>query len=111
MHWIRSDLLPIREERPTHTIFYEPARAPLSPAGGEAAARLLRACDRLVQSDRTTLFESWCIADPDLALMLQRLNKNGHTLPDKVRRYAEANWERASVRKWWDRPRPPYEPY
>ena len=33
MQWIRSDLMPMREERPTHTMFYQRAEKPLSPAG------------------------------------------------------------------------------
>ena len=28
MAWVRSDLMPIREERSTHTLFYEPAKSP-----------------------------------------------------------------------------------
>ncbi len=111
MGWVRSDLMPIREERSTHTVFYAPTDAPLSEAGERAVAKLLRACDRLSREDRTTLFSEWCIADADLAMMLQRLNANGHPLPAKVKAYVEANWQRPSVRKWWDRTRPPYEPY
>ena len=42
MDWIRSDLMPIREERPTHTMFYQRADKPLTrggPGGGRAALR------------------------------------------------------------------------
>lgn len=111
MHWVRSDLMPIRVERPTHTIFYAPADTPLSRDAEEAAERLLRACERLIRPGATTLFESWCIADPDLALMIQRLRKSGYPVPENTARYAEANWERPSVRKWSDRERPPFVPY
>ena len=111
MSWIRSDLSPIREERPTHTIFYERATAPLSPAGERAASRLIAACDRLIEEGRTTLFGAWCIADPDLALMIQRLHLNGHPLPAKMVAYAEANWQHPAVQKWCAHPRPPYVAY
>lgn len=105
MGWVRSDLMPIREERSTHTVFGEPTDAPLSEAGQRAAERLLRACDRLIHADRTTLFAEWCIADVDLTMMIQRLNVNGDPVPAKVKAYAEANWERPSVRKWRELPR------
>jgi glutathione S-transferase len=111
MLFLRTDLLPLRAERPTHSIIYEPATAPLSPDAERAVERLLRACERWIDPARTTLFEAWCIADPDLALMLQRLNRSGHPLPDAVRAYAEANWERPSVRAFRERARPAYTPY
>jgi glutathione S-transferase len=100
--WIRSDLLALRHERPTTTIFFPDRRAtaPLSEAGEKAAAELLRVADLVIDASRTTLFEDWCIADPDLALMLQRLIANGHAVAPKLRRYAEANWLRPSVREW-----------
>jgi glutathione S-transferase len=111
--WIRSDLMPIREERSTSSIFYanERAKAPLSPEGEEAAARLLRLANQLIREDRTTLFDAWCIADTDLALMIQRLNVNGYPLPAKVKAYAEAQWRRPSVHEWVDHPRRPFAPY
>ena len=43
MAWVRSDLMPIREERSTNTIFYEPASTPLSEKAQQAAAKLLAA--------------------------------------------------------------------
>ena len=38
MAWVRSDLMPIREERSTTTMFYERATKPLSPAAQEEQA-------------------------------------------------------------------------
>lgn len=111
MSWLRSDLAALREERPTHSIFYERATTPLSSAGEEAAARLVTACGRLIDPARTTLFEKWCIADPDLALMIQRLHLNGHPLPPEMVAYAEANWQHPAVQKWCAHPRPAYEAY
>src|SRR5262249_19827189 len=75
--WVRSDLLPIREERPTHTMFYERATAPLSAAGRVAARKLIDVCEQLIHPGKTTLFGDWCIADSDLAFMLHRLILNG----------------------------------
>src|ERR1700680_5068251 len=38
--WLRSDLMPIRLERSTTTIFYRPVSAPLSPAAQIASRKL-----------------------------------------------------------------------
>jgi glutathione S-transferase len=109
--WVRSDLMPIREERPTHTMFYVRADRPLSPAGDEAVARLLRVAERMVPDGGGPLFGSFSIADADLAFMLHRLLLNGEPVPAKLRRYAEAIWARPSVRAFVERERPPYVPY
>lgn len=110
--WVRSDLLPIRDERATHTMFYERAKTPLSPKGEAAAATLLSAADLLVDANRPErLFETWSIADADLAFMLMRLVLNGHPVDAKIRAFAEAQWARPSIRKWIERTRPPYVPY
>ncbi len=111
MSWVRSDLMPIREERSTATVWYETTTKPLSQAGVAAVARLLAACDRLITEGRTTLFAQWCIADADLSMMLHRLNANADPLPPKVKAYVEANWARPSIQKWSERPRPAYVPY
>jgi glutathione S-transferase len=111
MAWVRSDLMPIREERSTNTIFYEPATEPLSRAAERAAAKLLAASDALLAPGATSLFGPFSIADADLTLMLQRLGKSGHPLGDKVQRFVDATWSRPSVRKWVDRKRESFIPY
>jgi glutathione S-transferase len=111
MHWIRSDLMPIREERPTTTMFYERAKEPLSATGQVAAKRLVEIAQRLVPEGRTTLFGAWSIADSDLAFMLQRLNLNGYELPERLRAFIDVQWSRPSVQKWVVRERLPYVPY
>src|SRR5271166_5547706 len=79
MAWLRSDLVPIREERPTTTLFYEKMDVrPLSTAAQGSAARLLAVADALLSPERTTLFSRFCIADADFALMLLRLLWNAH---------------------------------
>lgn len=109
--WIRSDLLPIREERPTTTMFYERATRPLSAAGQRAEARLLEVADALIPDDAGPLFGAWSIADSDLAFMLQRLVMNGHDVPAKVRAFAVREFERPSIRAFVERERPAYVPY
>jgi len=111
MAWVRSDLMPIREERSTNTIFYEPATAPLSEKARKAAEKLLTATESLLAPGATSLFGTFSIADADLTLMLQRLGKSGHPLGDKVQRFVDATWSRPSVRKWVDRERATFVPY
>ena len=108
--WLRSDLLPVRQERPTTSIFFPEhrAKAPLSSAARRSADRLVKAAERLVPPGKTTLFGSFCIADADLGLMLMRLHANGDPLPSGLAGYAEAQWQRASVKKWVERARPPF---
>ncbi|WP_228894163.1 glutathione transferase [Pseudoduganella aquatica] len=96
--WLRSDLMPIRQERSTITVFYEPATQPLSPAARAAADKLVRAASKLV--DGPSLFTRWCVADTDLAVMLMRLIKSGDEVPQKLKDYAEAQWQRAPVQEW-----------
>ncbi len=107
MAWVRSDLMPIREERSTYTVFYEPAKAPLSAKGEAAKKRLFDAVTPLIHGP--TLFDAWCLADTDLAMMLKRLAHDG--LPPTLKAYVDANWARPSVQKWVSRNRPPYQSY
>ena len=98
--WLRSDLMALREERPTSTVFHRAAVRPLSPAARAAADRLLRAADALVPPGASALFSSFGIADADLALMLQRLAANGDEVPARLAAYAHAVWDRPSVKEW-----------
>lgn len=113
MAWLRSDLMPIREERSAENVFYPreqiPALVPLSDAGNRAAFKLLGVADRLVPADGGPLFGAWCIADTDLAMMLQRLVKTGHEVPAKIRAYADAQWERPAVKEFCAHARPPFQ--
>lgn len=112
MSWIRSDdTLPIRSERSTHTMFYGTPKEPLSDTAKKAVKKLVDLTEGLLQGSRSTMFDAWCIADADLAFMLQRLALNGDDLPAKVRAYADANWARPSVKTFAARKRPPFVPY
>jgi glutathione S-transferase len=111
MAWVRSDLMPIRAERSTETIFYGLPTAPLSEPGQQAAAKLLATAEVFVPPGATSLFGTFSLADADLALMLQRLGKNGSPLPEKLQRFADAVWARPSVQKWVQHARPTFVPY
>ena len=111
MAWIRSDLMPIREERATHTFLYgHPTRA-LSPAGRAAADKLIAAASAFIPDGRTSLFDVFSIADADLAMMLMRLIGNGEPVPAKVGDFVATQWRRPSVREWVEHQRKPYVPY
>ncbi len=106
MAWIRSDLLPLREERPTTTMFFERATKPLSAAAQASAGKLVRVSGTLLAGAATSLCGEWCVADADLAFMLHRLLLNGHEVPASIRAYAESQWRRPSVREFVEHPRP-----
>jgi glutathione S-transferase len=105
--WLRSDLLPIRQERSTEVVFYRPVAEPLSPAARAAARKLFDAATELLAHGGDHLFGNWSIADVDLALMLNRLLRNGDDVPAGLVRYAKLQWERPSVQLWVKKARPP----
>jgi glutathione S-transferase len=114
MAWVRSDLGAIREERSAEYVFYPrdtlPPYRPLSPSARRAKDKLVGFAERIVPSDGGPLFGAWCIADTDLAMMLQRLVKTDEPLPASLRAFAEREWQRPSVRAFIDVPRPPHRP-
>ncbi|MGY2162415.1 glutathione transferase [Pseudomonas tolaasii] len=104
--WLRSDLLPIRQERSTLVVFYGQKMPPLSPVAEAAARKLIGAAQTLLAGNPTHLFGDWSIADVDLAVMLNRLILNGDNVPADLVAYAERQWQRPSVQQWVNQPRP-----
>lgn len=104
--WLRSDLLPIRQERSTLVVFYGLKSAPLSPAAESAARKLIGAAQALLADGREYLFGQWSIADVDLALMLNRLIRNGDAVPSALVEYAQRQWQRPTVQEWVKLQRP-----
>jgi glutathione S-transferase len=99
--WIRSDLMPLRAERPTSSVFGDAAVEPLSEAAQAAAASLVRVGEALVSPGDDYLFgASFTIADADLALMLQRLVANDDPVPPRLKAYANRVWTRPSIEAW-----------
>lgn len=105
--WLRSDLMPIRQERSTEVVFYGAPAAPLSASARTAAGKLFSACEVLLADHSPNLFGEWCIADVDLALMLNRLVLNGDAVPGRLADYAAHQWQRPSVQRWVALNRPP----
>ena len=104
--WLRSDLMPIRQERPTDVVFCRPTDSPLSAAAIQAANKLFFAAEQWLNGNATQLFDEWSIADVDLALMLNRLVLNGDEVPAPLAAYACLQWQRPSVQRWVKMKRP-----
>jgi len=104
--WLRSDLLPIRQERSTMVVFYGQRMPPLSPDAEAAAAKLISAAHTLLADNSPYLFGEWSIADVDLAVMLNRLILNGDSVPAALVEYAQRQWQRPSVQAWVQQQRP-----
>lgn len=98
--WLRSDFMPIRQQRPTEVLFAGARFAPLDDAGQQSAAKLIGAVERLLPQGQQNLFGEWSIADTDLAVMLNRLALHGDALPSRLAEYAHFQWQRASVQLW-----------
>ncbi|WP_186353859.1 glutathione transferase [Pseudomonas gessardii] len=104
--WLRSDLLPIRQERSTLVVFCAAKYGPLSHQAQVAADKLIAAAQQWLAEGDDYLFGQWSIADLDLAVMLNRLILNGDPLPARLVAYARRQWQRPSVQAWVNQARP-----
>nr|WP_314420790.1 glutathione transferase [uncultured Erwinia sp.] len=98
--WLRSDFMPIRQQRPTDVLFAGARLAPLDEAGQAAAETLIAAAERLLPEGQQNLFGEWTLADTDFAVMLNRLVLHGDAVPQRIADYAHFQWQRASVQLW-----------
>ena len=98
--FVRSDLMPVRAERPTSTLFGTDRPAPFTPEGRKAAERLVRIAERFLPAGAQHVAGEFTIGDADLALMLQRLVYNGDPCPPRLAEYARAVFRRPSIREW-----------
>jgi glutathione S-transferase len=99
--WLRSDLMPLRAERPTSSVFSGAPVKPLSEEGQASARRVVEACEALLPKGADHLFgTTFSIADADLALMLQRLVANGDPVSPRVKGYAVRVFTRPSIEAW-----------
>lgn len=99
--WLRSDFLEIREERSTEVVFHSKKNTdPLSGDAKRSFTKLISALENMITDGNVNLFKDWCIADTELALMINRLILNDDEVPEKLIKYAEHQWQRESVQKW-----------
>lgn len=104
--WLRTDLMPLRQERSSEGIFLKPTHyLPLSAEATKAADKLCTIAEKLLTNSAGTLFPEWSIADTELALMLNRLVKYGDPISDRLRQYTDEQWKRSSVQSWNNLPR------
>ncbi|AAQ60693.1 glutathione transferase [Chromobacterium violaceum] len=96
--WLRSDLLPLRDERSTETVFGRKPALPLGEAARKAADKLIAVAEAVAPADGGDLFGAWCVADAELALLLKRLTAD--ELPPWLSAYAERQWQRPSLAAW-----------
>lgn len=106
--WVRSDFMPIRTERSTVVLFYKPTATPLSAEATSASQKLFAGASELLSHGGPYLCgDEWCIADVDLAVMLNRLVINGDEVPQHLAEYALRQWQRPTVQQWVKLQRPP----
>jgi glutathione S-transferase len=101
--WMRSDLMALREDRPTTVIFQQPSPLPLSPSGRVATQQLMSAASSLLNEAGDNLFGEWSIVDTELALMINRLVANQNRVPPQLKTYVDRQWQRPSVQAWIQR--------
>ncbi len=94
---VRSDFMPIREERSTGTLFAGEGVKPLSAGAQAAAERLCRIAGSLVKPGGFVA-SHFTPADADLALILMRLVKNGDPVPAPLATWAREIFARPSVK-------------
>lgn len=97
---LRSDFLPLRQERSTSSFFSGEAVKPFTPEGRASAERLVRIAERVLPVGASFVAGAFSPADADLALMLQRLVANRDPCPQRLADYAHAVFARPSVREW-----------
>lgn len=103
--WLRSDMQPLRSERPADLFFVPGEAKPLSEAAQAAASKLVRVAQGLISDGQSNLFGEWCIADTDLGVMLNRLVYNKDPVPAALRKFVEGQLERDSLKAWWGQDR------
>lgn len=99
--FLRSDLAPLRQERPTSILFLgEPPRGPLGGEARAAAERLFQMAERLLAPGAPFVARQFTPGDADLALMLHRLVASGDPCPERLADYARKIFARPSIRQW-----------
>jgi glutathione S-transferase len=101
--FLRSDLAPLRQDRPTSSLFGGEPVGPLGVAARASAEKLFRVAEQVVAPGASFVAGQFTPADADLALMLQRLVANGDACPERLAAYARAIFARPSVRAWLSR--------
>lgn len=100
LSWLRTSLAALRSDRPTSSVFARPTVRPMTEKGKQDAAELIRVATALVPENATQMFAEWSIADVDLALALMRMIASQDRVPENLIKYALAQWDRRSVKRF-----------
>jgi glutathione S-transferase len=100
MSWLRTGLFALRNDRPTSGVFGHPIVRELTDQARDDANELVRVATALIKPGATQMFAEWSIADADLALALMRMITSQDPMPEHLTRYALAQWERTSVKRY-----------
>ncbi len=103
--WLRSDLGDLRAARNTEGVFLGRRLLPMNDMARRQAEQLVRVAETLLGPEQAHIFDAWCIADVDLALMLMRLISQDDPVPEHLAAYARQQWQRVEVQQWLDLPR------
>ena len=98
--WLRSARGPLPQTRATAGGFGGGKNPALIEECLSSARKLIDTASSLLSQGNPNLFGEWCIADTDLALMLNRLILNGDDVPQLLVDYATFQWQRASVQRY-----------
>jgi glutathione S-transferase len=109
MAFVRADLLALRTERSWWMCVYPP-ESELPPMSRDCERDTKELLDLVGWLWDTGELAEWNIAQADLALTLMRLARTGHTLPDRVQQFLDAQLARPSMRVYLDHTRPPHKP-
>lgn len=100
MMFLRTSLSALYEARSTSPVFGRLMGHPMSDQAKQEAAELERVALAVIPEGRTTMFDSWCIADCDLGLALMRLIAHQDPIEHRLVDYAMAQLDRKSVRRF-----------
>jgi glutathione S-transferase len=103
--WLRSDLGELRAARNTEGVFLGRRLPPMNDAARRQAGQVVQVAETLIEPEQGHLFDAWCIADVDLALMLMRLISQDDPVPAHLIQYAWRQWQRTEVLQWLGLPR------
>jgi glutathione S-transferase len=99
--FLRSDLGPLRSERPTSSLFLGEAVRPLGAEARASAEKLAQVAEKVLPAGASFVGGgTFSPADADLALMLQRLVANGDPCPERLAAWARTIFARPSIRAW-----------
>jgi glutathione S-transferase len=107
MAYVRSGVFALRDERSFWMCVYPASPPPLSRSAERDARDLCLLAQHIVDSGELAV---WTMGLADLAFTLLRLDRTGYPLPAAAAQVLDVSVQRASVRSYLERSRPPNPP-